>query len=102
MTIRKLLDLLLNESVAEYAMTWIFDLNKMKAYLNQQRIRLLKYKAEKKEFLFQYRNLEIFLKRAFEMYNQKLKNGYAIDNSTRNFEKTIKPILIDFYNSIAS
>ena len=34
------------------------------------------------------------------MYNRNLKNGYKIDNSTRNFEKTIKPILIDFYNSI--
>ena len=100
MTLKELIDLQLNEGIAENSMTWIFDLNKMKNYLNQEKIKLLKYKADRKEFLLQYNNLELFLKRAFEMYNQKLKNGYNVDNSTRNFEKTIKPILVDFYNSI--
>ena len=62
MTLRNILNSLLNESIAEYAMTWIFDLNKMKEYLNQQKLRLLKYKANKKEFLLQYTNLKLFLK----------------------------------------
>ena len=34
------------------------------------------------------------------MYNRKLQNGYEINNTAQNFEKTIKPLLTDFYNSL--
>ena len=102
MTLKELIDLQLNEGIAENSMNYGFDLNKMKTYLNQQRIRLLKYKFEKENFLSQYETVENFLNRAFGMYNQKLKTGFEINNSKQNFEKTMKPILIDFYNSIAS
>ena len=83
-------------------MTWAFGLNKMKNYLNQQKIRLLKYKFEKENFLSQYETIEKFLNRAYGMYNKKLKTGFEINNSKQNFKKTMEPILIDFYNSITS
>ena len=32
--------------------------------------------------------------------NKKLQQGYIINNSKNNFENSIKPALIDFYNSL--
>ena len=102
MTIKNILDLLLNEGIAENSMNYGFDLNKMKEYLNREKLRLLKYKADKKKFLFQYETAEKFLSRAYDMYNHKLKTGFEINNSKQNFENTMKPILLNFYNSIVS
>ncbi len=102
MTLKELIDLQLNEGIAENSMNYGFDLNKMKNYLNQEKIKLLKYKAEKENFLFQYETAEKFLNRAYDMYNHKLKTGFEINNSKQNFENTMKPILLNFYNSIVS
>lgn len=34
------------------------------------------------------------------MYNRILNQGFIIDNSNNSSDKTIKPILVDFYNSL--
>ena len=34
------------------------------------------------------------------MYNRILNQGFIIDNSNNSFDKTIKPISVDFYNSL--
>ena len=51
-------------------------------------------------FFDQYPTVGLFLQRAFAMYNKKLQQGYIINNSKNNFENSIKPALIDFYNSL--
>ena len=76
------------------------NIETLKSYLKEVEIKLKNNKVYLEDFYIQYPNLNIFIKRTFEMYNRVLQNGYERNNSQNNFEKTIKPILTNFYNSL--
>lgn len=82
MTLRKLVNNILTEGIAEVAGQKCFDLPALQTYLKSLKI-------NKKDFLEQYPNSDIFVKRAFQ-----------VNNSSANFDNTIKPILLNFYNSL--
>ena len=100
MKLKTLIDLCLTEGIAENAGQICFDINKLNNYLNKTKKQLELNKKAKNEFFFQYPNCNIFIKRAFGMYNKILNQGFIIDNSNNSFDKTIKPILVNFYNSL--
>ena len=65
MTLRKLVNNILTEGIAEVAGQKCFDLSALQTYLKN-------LKVNKKDFLEQYPNSDIFVKRAFQMYNRVL------------------------------
>ena len=99
MTLKNIIDNLLNEGIAENIIIDYIDNGNLQSALNIQK-QLLKSIANKKEFFFQYKDVNIFLERAFGMYNRKMSQGFERDNTNFNFDKYIKPYLISFYNDL--
>lgn len=99
MTLKNIIDNLLNEGIAENIIIDYIDNGNLQSALNIQK-QLLKNTANKKEFFFQYKDVNIFLERAFGMYNRKMSQGFKRDNTNFNFDKYIKPCLISFYNDL--
>ena len=91
---------LLLEGIAELAGQKGLDIFKLTSFLEETKARLKSNKKVLDDFYLQYPDLNTFIKIAFGMYNKVLQNGYQINNSQNNFEKTIKPLLIKFYNSL--
>ena len=101
MTLRQIINnFLLLEGIAEVAGQKGLNIKTLKSYLEEVETKLKNNKVYLEDFYIQYPNLNIFIKRVFEMYNRVLQNGYERNNSQNNFEKTIKPILANFYNSL--
>ena len=89
----------MTEGVADLIVIDYFNkTNLQQSIINAKR--LLSSKNKKDDFFDQYPAVDLFLQRAFVMYNKKLQQGYIINNSKNNFENSIKPALIDFYNSL--
>ena len=99
MTLKNIIGNLLNEGIAENIIIDYIDHGNLPSVLNTQK-QLLKNTANKKEFFFQYKDVNIFLKRSFDMYNRKMSQGFERDNTDFNFDKYIKPYLISFYKSL--
>lgn len=101
MTLRKIIKSnLLTEGAAEIAGQKAFDIKELNSYLKELKTKLKNNKKSLEDFKEQYPDLNIFIRIAFGMYNRVLQNGYERDNSQRNFERTIQPILTEFYNSL--
>ena len=99
MKLKTLIDLYLTEGIADLIVIDYFNkTNLQQSIINAKR--LLSSKNKKDDFFDQYPTVDLFLQRAFAMYNKKLQQGYIINNSKNNFENSIKPALIDFYNSL--
>lgn len=99
MTLKYIIDKTLNEGIAEVAGQKGLNLPSLNNYLKEAKIQL-KNKNNLEEFKKQYPNLNIFINRAFAMYNKVLQNGYQVDNTKNNFDNSIMPILKNFYNSL--
>ena len=99
MTLRNIIDNLLNEGIAENIIINYVDHGDLQNSLNLAK-RLLKNPNTRKEFLFQYDTLEKYLERSFNMYNKKMSQGFERDNTDFSFDKYIKPYLISFYKSL--
>lgn len=99
MTLKYIIDKTLNEGIAEVAGQKGLNLPSLNNYLKEAKIQL-KNKNNLEEFKKQYPNLNIFINRAFTMYNKVLQNGYQVDNTKNNFDNSIMPILKNFYNSL--
>ena len=99
MTLKYIIDKTLNEGIAEVAGQKGLNLQSLNNYLKEVKIQL-KNKKKLEKFKKQYPNLNIFINRAFAMYNKVLQNGYQVDNTKNNFDNSIMPILKNFYNSL--
>ena len=99
MTLKYIIDKTLNEGIAEVAGQKGLNLQSLNNYLKEVKIQL-KNKNNLEEFKKQYPILNIFINRAFAMYNKVLQNGYQVDNTKNNFDNSIMPILKNFYNSL--
>jgi hypothetical protein len=101
MTLREIIkNNLLTEGAAEIAGQKAFNIKALNSYLEELKTKLKSNKNCLEDFKEQYPNLETFTKIAFGMYNKVLQNGYERNNSQKNFQRTIEPILINFYNSL--
>lgn len=99
MTLKNIIDNLLNEGIAENIIINYIDHGNLQNSINMAK-QLLKNPSTKKEFLVQYDTLEKYLKRSFDMYNRKMSQGFERDNTNFNFDKYIKPYLISFYKNL--
>ena len=101
MTLREIIkNNLLTEGAAEIAGQKAFNIKALNSYLEELKTKLKSNKNCLEDFKEQYPTLETFTKIAFGMYNKVLQNGYERNNSQKNFQRTIEPILISFYNSL--
>lgn len=101
MTIRNIINnvFIIKEGIAELAGQNCYNIANLNSFLEETKI-YLKNPNNLKEFKVQYPTSKIFIERAFLMYNKKISQGYIRNNSNNNFEKSAKPILLNFYNSL--
>ena len=99
MTLKNIIDQVLLEGCAENIISEYFSKKDLNNILLKTK-KKLENKVNKKEFFIQYKTKDVFIERAFQMYNKILSQGYIRNNSNTNFEKNIKPMLEAFYNSL--
>ena len=84
MKLKTLIDFCLAEGIADLIVIDYFNkTNLQQSIINAKR--LLSSKNKKDDFFDQYPTVDLFLQRAFVMYNKKLQQGYIINNSKNNF-----------------
>lgn len=99
MTLKNIIDQVLLEGYAENIISEYFSKKDLNNTLLKTK-KILENKLNKKEFFIQYETKDVFIERAFQMYNKILSQGYIRNNSNTNFKKNIKPMLEAFYNSL--